>query len=954
MRIKLILLFNIFFLNLFSQQGQLSFKNFGVDQGFPSNETFDIEQDDEGRIWFATDKGVVVYDGNKTVVFTVKEGLISDVILEIVKDQFGRLWFITIENQLCYFENGKIVPYKFNYLLEDKKLKSTHGDHDLFVSKDSSLYFSIRSVGGIKITSKGKLTILNEEDGVSFFKIENNYFWTYRNQYFLLHRELTKMKLKFYDENDCSYITSLIPRNKIAITHNSEGALVLTNDIIIDLNSNKEIYSEPGIIKIFRYKNKLLVGFKNKGVKLFSYINGKLKLEDHFLEGYSVSSIFIDKNEGIWFSTLEDGIYYCSYTTIRNYNKIAGLKNISIWSISKYNKQIYLGFDQNEYVNWSTKEISFHHLGSTSVAFLQNYEGKLFISTGNGLVVNNEIVFKNFHINDFYEYKELYFISRELVGKFSFQKGVTLLNKLDASNMIVFEAIAVDHKGIVWLGNREGVYKLENEIPVKIELKGMPNKTRVKDMLFDEQFGFVLGTRGEGVRIKGRSDEHFMKIEDVNSNHVNCLFIDKKKRLWVGTDRGVNIIQINDNGDFDVISFSTEKGLISNEINTIFVDDTYAYIGTSKGLSTIALSGVDFKLKNCKIKLHRFLVDGYTIKSNIQNKEILIAHDKDRIEINFGTINFVTKGKYRYRLHKNSKWTEIDNPEITLYNLESGHYSLEVSFLDENNHWSTNQVIASFEIDSPYWEKNYFKFGILTFLCFLGYLFVRSKRKQFETKQKMVVLEQKALFAQMNPHFIFNTMNSIQSFLIYNENEKAEFFLLKFSKLLRETLHISRTSTVSIEKEISMLEKYLELEQMRFSKKFSFTIETKIPYENKAVRIPNMLLQPFLENALKHAFVGDRDDFKITLSMHYVNDKLVHCIIQDNGIGRIASEGNNTNKAQRKEHISYGEKITNERLDSYNRKLRSKVYYSITTDLYENSIPLGTKVEVFIPLFRDL
>ena len=288
---------------------------------------------------------------------------------------------------------------------------------------------------------------------------------------------------------------------------------------------------------------------------------------------------------------------------------------------------------------------------------------------------------------------------------------------------------------------------------------------------------------------------------------------------------------------------------------------------------------------------------------------------------------------------------------MTLYNPEDGIYELEVAFLNENNQWSTNQKIASFEIEAPFWRKTYFKLLILLIIGFLIYLFNRFKKRQFETKQKLIILEQKALFAQMNPHFIFNTLNSIQSFLIFNENDKAEYFLSKFSKLLRETLHISRNSSVLISKEIDILQKYLELEQMRFSNKFQWEIIYETPESQLNFRIPNMLIQPYIENSIKHGFTEKRSDFKIDIVFTLIDSFSLKCEVIDNGIGRDASQLKKQDDVQLKDHISYGEKITKERLKSYNKKGKFK-YGSTYIDINELGESKGTKVEIIIPIIE--
>ena len=138
-------LFILFGNSFFSQkliEGNFNFKNYSIDQGLPSSETYDVEQDNEGNIWIATDRGVVKYNSRTFKTFTKKDGLIDDVVLQIYKDPFGRLWFLTIENQLCYYEKGKIKKYRYNYLIKKNFPFYNHPDKDLIITKNNDLYFS--------------------------------------------------------------------------------------------------------------------------------------------------------------------------------------------------------------------------------------------------------------------------------------------------------------------------------------------------------------------------------------------------------------------------------------------------------------------------------------------------------------------------------------------------------------------------------------------------------------------------------------------------------------------------------------------------------------------------------------------------------------------------------------------------------------------------------------------
>ena len=212
----------------------------------------------------------------------------------------------------------------------------------------------------------------------------------------------------------------------------------------------------------------------------------------------------------------------------------------------------------------------------------------------------------------------------------------------------------------------------------------------------------------------------------------------------------------------------------------------------------------------------------------------------------------------------------------------------------------------------------------------------------------MELLEQKALLAQMNPHFIFNALNSIQSFLLYNENELAERYLLKLSKLIRLTLTNSRETEITIQKEIESLQMYLELEQMRFKNRFEFHFEISLSKEELNRFVPPMLIQPFAENAILHGFKGLENGGRIDLNFKKIDGNKLIVEIIDNGVGYTMKKSN----AEDPDHKSYGTQITSERLSLFKEKYDTEFDYVIENLMSEKGESKGTKVKIIIPVLN--
>lgn len=216
---------------------------------------------------------------------------------------------------------------------------------------------------------------------------------------------------------------------------------------------------------------------------------------------------------------------------------------------------------------------------------------------------------------------------------------------------------------------------------------------------------------------------------------------------------------------------------------------------------------------------------------------------------------------------------------------------------------------------------------------------VRQIREEFENKINRVELE--SLQSQMNPHFLFNALNSIKVFLIENEKQAAVYYLNKFSKLIRHILESSRVESISLKEELEVLELYISLENIRFDEEISFSITNLDAVRVGQIKVPPLLLQPFVENAIWHGLISKSGKKNIELLITEKSQQVV-LKIRDNGIGRVESKKNR--KRKRFKRKSVGLKITRERLTYFNRKQNLNYSFALH-DLYkENGKPKGTEV----------
>lgn len=336
------------------------------------------------------------------------------------------------------------------------------------------------------------------------------------------------------------------------------------------------------------------------------------------------------------------------------------------------------------------------------------------------------------------------------------------------------------------------------------------------------------------------------------------------------------------------------------------------------------------------------------LNSKITPKNALIKLNYNQ---NSFIIYFKSKTKpliYSYKINNfSSKTFQTKNNNIVFTDLSNGEYELIISCDDKYKVSSTRLKII---IEPPIWLQWWFLpmmfvYALILIGVFMYFLFQYRTRQQLRLQAVRHELEIKALRAQMNPHFIFNSMNTIDAYILRKRFIEASDCLQKFSKLIRHILENSENQTISIAQELETLKLYIELEQERFSHSFSYQFDIHPELLEKDYQIPPLLIQPFVENAILHGIrhlTERKGEIRLNLS---IKDSLLLCIITDNGIGRKASS--EINQQKQENHKSMGVDITMERISAYQALYGDKMETAIT------DLEKGTKVEITLPLISN-
>jgi ligand-binding sensor domain-containing protein len=435
----------------------------------------------------------------------------------------------------------------------------------------------------------------------------------------------------------------------------------------------------------------------------------------------------------------------------------------------------------------------------------------------------------------------------------------------------------------------------------------------------------------------------------IPSNIIHSVKKDAAGYLWFTTD--YELYKFKPPGN-QVIQYNTEPGII----NSAFKLSGFYPLRDGRWVTSSRTELICFDpekndmYNNSPVKVE---IAGFKVFDNpvfidsliAANRPVYLDYRQNFLTIEFTALQFshFRQIKYYYRLRDvNADWVYAGAKNFTSYtNLEPGKYIFEVKTSDSSAITSFVIIIAP-----PFWKTWWFR-SLVTVLAILLIYFIVKKRinaikHEAEMRQQMSEAEMKALRAQMNPHFIFNCLNSIDNLIQSNEKEKATLYLSKFARLIRSVLEISKNNVVPCWKDMETLQLYLELEELRWDKKITYQVNIADEILQGDYKVPPLVIQPFVENAIYHGLLNKIDADRWLRIDVTVNNSYVHYSIEDNGVGRQqAAVYRQLNKPV---HESMGMQITTDRINLFNQTETGAV--KITDLTNENGQPAGTRVEV--------
>lgn len=955
------------------------FRHITNENGLPSNETYRVFPAQNGYLWIVGDGGLVRYDG-KTFQPYLSDKQITNSLTGVLADINGRIWVHDFTGRIFYAEGDSLNyfdtwnPQKSAghvYMsMEKGRYLYLHSDHNVFV-------YDVAALPATLLYTSPTFNML----GLRGLQVTDNYYFYADTSIFCIE-----------NRKKCDEIPIRVKENKIDMFHYStffthQGKTYTLNIGTID--------NKTSLFKIVEKKPFFLQELPN--ISLINYIVSidnylwictnqglwKASLENDsiiFIENYRpqdmISFCAKDKEGNFWFSTLKNGIFAIPNPHFLQVQLPVEAEKNKISAFNKSEKGILVGLNDGRVYLYN--ETGFKPLQSqirnhyNSCNFLKNnilyycsdglyeknlqtlQEKKIQVSPGivgiyqgfgdnilhcsasfNGLFKRNLPPFflKNIITieNDNYSFVEertrafvVFPSEKKLI--FASKNGLYAMTEtgkkeLTYKDSTIFAIRAFLRKDKVWATTvSKGLYVIEENNEISHFDFPTQEKIKIKDMAVSDDYIWLL------------SDEQLFRFQP-------------EKNKWDIFDRFSSGLPLN-----LVEYIQTYQGKIylakGNEI-LFFAENLEA---EKKSFPEILMQKILWNEKAMDFK------DGQSF-----------PYTNDNFSVEIGGISFRANGLFRfaYQLEgANTQWffANQNQTRIGFGRIPNGNYTLKIAPVNFAGEIGVAKSYH-FTILPPWWKQKWFYIPCILLVVSVIYVIAKNRWQVISERNQMLVAREKlekelqssqlsAIKSQMNPHFIFNALNTIQNFIYQNEPDLANYFLTRFSQLMRSILDMSNSDTISLAEEIEALTLYLQLEKMRFAEELQYDIKVADNLVPEYVKIPSMLIQPYIENAIKHGLMHKSSDRKLCLSFSKIADAFLKIEIEDNGIGIAKSM--EINQKRGSFHKSYALAANRKRLEILNTQGGAKINCDIQSKYKENGEADGTLVILLIPFIDSL
>lgn len=972
---------------------------FTVNEGLPSNNVYQMTEDDKGFFWVETDAGIARFDGKKFQVFTTKQGLPDNDVFYLEKEKDGRIWVSDFKS-MAYFDETKnrfVVP------IDEKTL-------DWFNAADAvatNIYPIPMKNGGVffanykyyMIFRDGKLAIKGERrgrySGVIIEEFEDNTALVFRGN---LSTDRTKIAFGLYFYEGEKITDSLIlekeekrelakgglPRNGKIYLNNpyikSDEVTVISEIKTNPLRFKKDVIKVPSLILNYIFSENSIY-FNTHSGKIFVYDTETLQLKSVFDQNFLVNGYGEDSKGNQYISTVDRGMLVFRKQNLEELELPEDFSHRNFLSITaRKDGNIFAGNYYGEIAEFNPD----------SPESLRDRDGKLLKIHETNKIVSAKIRKILFSGNDIYTFSEQ--------GIFkNFQEQILLDNRIQKS-LSIAKTAAVFSDSVILIGTHIGLFELNTKTQEtrKIVPNSFERTFRITAIEKADEHSFYFGSVN-GLYKYDFKNGKYISLQSLNpelKERVSSLCFTKDKLLWIAaasnkilvlendnsvvgtveintsirnisegkpgeilisTANGIRIIRYRSDGKklhFETKKITKNDGLLSNDVKETVYQNGKIYVATSHGISVIP---ENFDIPKSEIPT-------YLIRMMINSEETIISdkyslkYGQQDLQMQFSGVDLNGNFSYFQYALDESDWVNIDGQTLNIQ-LSTGKHNLKIRAVDSNGNISEKVLSLDFDVEIPLWLNIRFwiLLGILVqIILFYGINRYQKRRREAKLAEKIAsvqsaAIEQQAFTSLMNPHFMFNALNSIQHYINVQDRKNANRYLSDFASLIRKNFNAAQQSFIPLEEEIENIKIYLELEKMRFNDRFQYSVMEADDLDTSDWMIPTMILQPLLENALLHGIMSSNQEGEIQINLVQQEQNLLITII-DNGIGIANSKALKTGST----HKSKGMELIHKRIKALSNFGEKPV--SITIEPAFDSITNpGTKITLLIPfsLYTD-
>ncbi|HTR29760.1 MAG TPA: histidine kinase [Puia sp.] len=950
----------------FSQE--YSYTHYDVAQGLAGSRVYCITQDKYGFIWVGTETGVCRFDGSHFSNYTTKDGLPDLEVLQIYADRRGRIWMAPFRKSVCYYFDGKIHTQQNDPQLArirlNQNIESFAEDAagNILMQERSALHLlgvdgsavEYDSLGGIPIRQCLKVGVSGSGHFLAVVGarvIEFNaggVLWSRR------------IDFPYDNPNDIALSPHYVVYKSSAGHYNvrslrADTVVSIRYDSIHDSHISFSILADSLV-----YSNETGGSFE------YNLHSGRSRL---FLPHITVSRTFVDRTGNTWFTTMGSGLYRLNTNDIQTVHLIPDVGGRSgVTTITKIDGELWAGDDRQELYIFSLPG----HVLQAKHPFFYNTNHRIFFVDkvgGNRLLAGSEYGLTE-GTRDWKMGREIArsiksamrIDNRRLLAGGSWGAGIFDMVDFRFTDTLWRERCTTVfyHKDTIYLGTLNGLYRLAGkQPPVFLGLEVPFLRRRISSITEDSDGVLWIASYDDSGIIgykNGRCVATLGQQQGFTSDICRTLLADGDV-LWVGTDKGVNRVELDKPG-YPVTPYTSKDGLSSDLINTLYVDGPTIYAGTDNGFSFFDKERPAGS-EPCLLYLLSLTNSGHERIRDTVTLEV--PHTDKRVRFEFVALSYRSAGEvtYRYRMiGLDTVWRETRENVVEYPELPSGKF--EWQLMATNRFGNRSRILTvPLKVDTYFWKRTWVLVGVwlLSVTASWGAVFLwarwirRRQRAREILQQRMNELESTALKSQMNPHFIFNCLNSIQQSIFSGDITSANRYIAGLAGLIRMTLNNSSRAFVRMQEEVEYLSAYLELEKMRFKNRIDYDVAVDGSLNGSAVLIPPMLIQPYVENGLHHGLQHKKEGRgRITVNFQQDDGSLL-VTVEDNGVGRGGSPGKRGDEQQ--VHSPRGMSLTEDRIAILNKLYIDKARLQIN-DLKDSSgRPTGTRVEIRLPLLRE-